>query len=64
LLLDERHETVEVEGEAVGVRLGFLGGRLITASPEYEDCRRVAGRVGRPAKDVYDEARAAARGLV
>ncbi len=64
LLLDERRETVEVEGEAVAVRLGFLGGRLVTASPEYEDCRRVAARVGRPAKDVYDQVRAAARSLV
>lgn len=64
LLLDERRASVEVEGETVAVRLGFLGGRLVTASPEYEDCRRVAARVGRPAKDLYDEVRAAARGLV
>ena len=63
LLLDERRGTVAVEGEEVRVRLGFLGERLVTASPEYEDCRRVAAGAGRPAKDVYDEARAAARGL-
>jgi uncharacterized protein (DUF111 family) len=63
LLLDERHATVEVAGETVGVRLGFLGGRLVTVSPEYEDCRRAAARAGRPAKDLYDEARAAARRL-
>ena len=63
LLLDERHATVTVAGESVRVRLGFLGERLVTASPEYEDCRRVAQRVGRPAKDLYDEARAAARGI-
>ncbi len=61
MLLDERHETVEVGGEAVRVRLGFLGGRLVTASPEYEDCRRAAARAGRPLQDVYDAARAAAR---
>ena len=63
LLLDERRATVEIAGEAVRVRLGFLGDRLVTASPEYEDCRRAAARAGRPAKDLYDEARAAARGL-
>jgi hypothetical protein len=61
LLLDERRATVTVAGEDVGVRLGFLDGRLVTASPEYEDCRRAAARAGRPAKDVYDEARTAAR---
>ncbi len=63
LLLDERRVTVTVAGEAVRVRLGYLGERLVTASPEYEDCRRAAERAGRPAKDLYDEARAAARGL-
>jgi pyridinium-3,5-bisthiocarboxylic acid mononucleotide nickel chelatase len=63
LLLDERRATVTVAGEAVRVRLGFLGERLVTASPEYEDCRRAAARAGRPTKDLYDEARAAARGL-
>ncbi len=63
LLLDERRATVELEGEAVGVRLGYLGDRLVTVSPEYEDCRRAAARAGRPVKDLYDEARAAARGL-
>ncbi len=63
LLLDERRATVEVEGQAVRVRLGYLGDRLVTASPEYEDCRRAAARAGRPAKDLYDEARAAARRL-
>jgi hypothetical protein len=61
LLLDERRATVEIEGETVRVRLGFLGGRLVTVSPEYDDCRRAAARAGRPLKDVYDEARAAAR---
>ncbi len=63
LLLDQRRATVTVAGEAVRVRLGYLAERLVTASPEYEDCRRAAERVGRPAKDLYDEARAAARGL-
>ena len=63
LLLDERRATVAVDGEAVRVRLGYLGDRLVTASPEYEDCRAAAARCGRPAKDVYDRARALARGL-
>jgi len=44
LLLDERRATVEIAGEAVRVRLGFLGDRLVTASPST---RTAAGR--RPA---------------
>ena len=34
----------------VSVRLGFVDGRLATVSPEYEDVRRVAAAVGRPAR--------------
>ena len=49
LLLDERREKVEVAGLTVRVRLGFLGGELVTAAPEYEDCRAVATRTGPPA---------------
>ncbi len=63
LLLDERREKVEVAGLTVRVRLGFLGGELVTAAPEYEDCRAVATRTGRPLRDVYREAEAAARAL-
>ena len=48
LLLDERRTTVSVDGETVRVRLGYLGDRLVTASPEYEDCRTAAVRAGRP----------------
>lgn len=58
---EERRETVRIGGFEVGVRLGFVDGRLATASPEYEDVRRVAAAVGRPAKVVYEAAQSAAR---
>ena len=45
----------------MNVRLSFVGGRLATASPEYEDVRRVAAAVGRPARVVYEAAQSAAR---
>ena len=44
----------------VGVKVGALDGETITASPEYEDCRRVALETGLPLAEVY---RAAVRGL-
>jgi len=58
-------ESVSVETELgrVNVKLGRLGGELITVSPEYDDCRRLAAEQGVPLKDVYEKARAAARGL-
>ena len=44
----------------VGVKVGTLDGETITASPEYEDCRRVALETGLPLTEVY---RAAVRGM-
>jgi len=61
LRLEERYESVEVDGEAVGVRLGYLNGRLLTASPEFDDCRHAGERLGRPARLVHERAQALAR---
>jgi pyridinium-3,5-bisthiocarboxylic acid mononucleotide nickel chelatase len=60
---DERREAVTIGKLKVGVRLGFVSGRLVTVSPEYEDVRRVAAAVKRPARVVYEAAQAAARTL-
>ena len=60
ILLDERREMVDAAGVDVGVRLGFLHGRLVTASPEFEDCRRAAETAGVPLAEVYTAAQAAA----
>jgi uncharacterized protein (TIGR00299 family) protein len=62
VVLDERRETVEAAGGPVGVRLGYLDGRLVTVSPEFEDCRAVAEQTGRPLKEVFAAAQAAAYG--
>ena len=61
LYAEERHETIKIGKLKVGVRLGFVDGKLATVSPEYEDVRRVAAAVGRPAKVVYEAAQSAAR---
>ncbi len=44
----------------VGVKVGTLDGETISASPEYEDCRRIALETGLPLSDVY---RAAVGGM-
>jgi pyridinium-3,5-bisthiocarboxylic acid mononucleotide nickel chelatase len=61
LYAEERRESVKIGKLAVNVRLGFVAGRLVTVSPEYEDVRRVAAAVGRPARIVYEAAQSAAR---
>ncbi|NLE23044.1 MAG: nickel pincer cofactor biosynthesis protein LarC [Actinobacteria bacterium] len=61
LYAEERRESVKIGKLKVGVRLSFVGGRLASVSPEYEDVRRVAAAVGRPARIVYEAAQSAAR---
>ena len=36
--------------------MGLMGGKQITASPEYEDCKRAAEAHNVPVRQVYDEA--------
>lgn len=44
----------------VGVKRGFLNGRVVTAEPEYEEARRAAEETGRPLRSVLSDVRAAA----
>lgn len=61
IVVDDRREAVDVDGQAIGVRLALVAGRVVTASPEFEECRRAAAALGRPLKDVYAAAQAAAQ---
>jgi uncharacterized protein (TIGR00299 family) protein len=56
-------ERVEVETPYgnVGVKVARLGGKVMTASPEYEDCRRLALESGVSLKEVYTAAEVALR---
>jgi uncharacterized protein (TIGR00299 family) protein len=58
--LDREWVAVTTPFGDVKVKLGRLEGTVVTASPEYEDCRRIAREKGVPLKDVYDRAKAAA----
>lgn len=58
---EQRRESVRIGKLKVNVRLSFVEGKLATVSPEYEDVRRVAAAVGRPARIVYEAAQSAAR---
>ncbi len=49
---------VETAVGKIGVKVGRYGGRIISASPEYEDCKEAALRQGLSIKRVYEEAKA------
>jgi hypothetical protein len=45
----------------VKVKIGKIGNQIKNIAPEYESCREIAVKQGIPLKDVYDEAKEAAR---
>lgn len=55
LVLPRRTERVQIRGGVVRVKIARTG-RAEKAAPEYQDCRRIAARTGRPVRDVMDEA--------
>jgi len=48
----------------VRVKLGLLDGTVMTASPEFEDCVKLAREAGVPARDVYADASRLAREIL
>jgi uncharacterized protein (DUF111 family) len=52
---------VETPFGAVGVKVGRRHGRVVSISPEFEDCARIAREAAVPAKDVFAEALRLAR---
>jgi uncharacterized protein (DUF111 family) len=51
---------VVVEGRIVRVKIGMLGDEVVNVAPEHDDCAAVAAATGRPVKQIWAEALAAA----
>ena len=51
---------VSVTGGAVRIKAGLRGGRVVHATPEFDDAARIAAERGLPVRDVLEEAVAAA----
>ncbi|SEL81299.1 hypothetical protein SAMN04515665_12025 [Blastococcus sp. DSM 46786] len=58
--LERVHDTVEVLGAPVGVKLAVSGGRVVNVSVEYEDVAALAGTRDLPVKEVLRAATSAA----
>ena len=59
--LERTKETVSTAYGEIGIKVGRRAGRVVTAAPEYEDCRAAAEATGTPLKAVYEAAQAAFR---
>ena len=51
--LERRLEKVVTPYGDIQVKIGLLHGKVVSASPEYKDCRRAAEEHGVPLHDVY-----------
>ena len=58
---ERRSESMESVLGVIGVKVKYLGGKAVSASPEYEDCRKIALESGISLQDVYQQAMAEAR---
>jgi len=58
ICLDRRWEEIETEFGTIRIKIGEWKGRVITASPEFEDCKRAAAEHGVPLRRVHETAAA------
>jgi hypothetical protein len=59
--LERRQAAVATPWGRVRIKVAGEAGRILTAAPEYEDCRTLADEAGVALREVYDAARAAWR---
>ena len=59
--LEREAVTVETEFGRIAVKVGRLRGRMVSATPEYEECRAAALKSGVSLREVQEAARAAFR---
>jgi uncharacterized protein (TIGR00299 family) protein len=62
--LDRAIREVHVEGMAIRVKIGLLRGEVVNVAPEHDDCAAVAAATGRPVKQIWAEALAAATSTI
>ena len=48
---------IETKYGKIGVKIGYLNGKIVSISPEYEDCKKIAKTSNKPIKEIYEEAK-------
>jgi uncharacterized protein (DUF111 family) len=57
-------DKIIVDGEELRIKVATLNGRVIRATPEFEDCKAIAQKNGKRLRDVIDEAKATCHAMV
>lgn len=63
-ILEREFLRVKTEYGEVNVKIGYYNGSVVSISPEYEDCRKIAIENGIPLKKIYSEAKEKARKII
>ena len=61
---ERRNVSLESSMGVVSVKVKHVGGKAVSAAPEYEDCRRIALETGIPLQEVQRRAREEANHLL
>ena len=52
-ILRREWQMIKTEWGDIQIKLGYLGDKLVQCSPEYESCKQIADRSGKPVKEIY-----------
>ncbi|MGH7254837.1 MAG: nickel pincer cofactor biosynthesis protein LarC [Nitrospirales bacterium] len=55
-VLPRQIRTVRISGGTVRIKVATVGTNRTKAAPEYQDCRRIAERTGRPVREILETA--------
>jgi hypothetical protein len=54
--LERQKQTVKLPYGEIEIKVAKLNGEIVNSSPEYESCKKLAKKTGRPLKDIYRDA--------
>lgn len=55
--LERKIKTLETEYGKIRVKIGYYNGKVVSISPEYEDCKKIAKKHKIPIKVIYEKAK-------
>ena len=58
-VLEKEVRKVKTKYGEINVKIGYYNGKVVSVSPEYEDCKRIADENNLPLKKIYEDAKIA-----